>query len=167
MKEIALTRDKVALVDDEDYDLLMRWKWHYYPPYKGASGGVAKRNDGYTSVYMHRVIMNAPKGMEIDHIDFNGLNNQKINLRLCTVAENMMHRQIQRNNTSGYKGVFWRGNINKWQAQIKAYGRQIYLGCFSNVIDAAKKYNEMAVFYFGERAVLNNIEEPACLEGTQ
>jgi hypothetical protein len=90
MKEISLTQGQVALVDDEDYDYLMQWKWHFY---KGTHSHYAvcslpRKNGKRTGFRMHRLIMNTPPDLVVDHIDHNGLNNQKSNLRNCTKCQN-------------------------------------------------------------------------------
>jgi hypothetical protein len=162
MKEIKLTRDQFALVDDEDYDFLMQWKWH--ADFKGKTcyarrtirvgGGKVKR------IYMHRSIINPPDNMEIDHIDNNGLNNQKNNLRICTHQENTF-------NTSGfkrkskYKGVSRKIDHNRnkpWRACLKINGKQVQIGTFKEEKQAAIAYNEAVLKYRGRFGVLNIID---------
>src|SRR5688572_4947824 len=104
MKEIPLTQGKVALVDDEDYEWLNRWKWTFQECKSG--NGYAVRYSRGRREYMHRLVLNAPTGTEIDHVATGDtLNNQRTNLRVCTRAQNLANRNIGKNNTSGYKGV--------------------------------------------------------------
>ena len=159
MKEIQLTQGKVALVDDEDYDFLMQWKWHVIKP---------NRNNYYvrrvvyygkkrTSILMHREIIKCD-GFIIDHISGNGLDNQKCNLRICKTEQNVLNRRKNINNLSGYKGVSWFKTHKKWRAQIQ-YKKIVYhLGVFEKRIDAAKAYNNAAQKYHGEFANLNKID---------
>ena len=93
----------------------------------------------------------------IDHIDGNGLNNQRNNLRKATHQENMMNRQSNKNSSSQFKGVHWYERTNKWQARITFNQKRISLGYFTSEIDAAKTYNKKALELFGEFAKLNFI----------
>lgn len=155
MKEIPLTRGKVALVDDEDYDYLSQWKWYAYPNHGNwyAVRGVRKFPH-YWTIRMHRVVVNAPEDMHVDHIDFDGLNNQKKNLRLCSRYENGRHMRLRKDNTTGYKGVY-PCPYNKFGATIYIDGKQTYLGAFDTPEDAARSYDYFAKMYYKEFAVLN------------
>lgn len=109
MKKIPLTKGQVALVDDEDYEMVSRYKWYtqdinktLYAQRMIVTKGTGKR----VTMFMHRLIMNTPQGMDTDHIDRNGLNNQKSNLRICTRTQNLLNRGMLKSNTSGYKGVY-------------------------------------------------------------
>lgn len=99
---------------------------------------------------MHRIVMNAGKGKVIDHINGNGLDNQKKNLRECTHAENCKNMGQYASNTSGYKGVSWNKCRGMWQAYIKDNGKQRHLGYFPDVIQAAKAYNKASKKYYGK-----------------
>jgi hypothetical protein len=156
MREIKLTQGQVALVDDEDYDYLMQWKWR-----------VRKQgNNFYARTYtpmvdwhrkelaMHRIIMNTPPTLEVDHIDHNGLNNQKSNLRNCTEKQNKQNKKSF-GLTSIYLGVSFNKNAKKFQAMIKIDGKGIYGGSWDDEEDAAKSYDVLARQYFGEFANLN------------
>jgi len=102
VKEIELTRDQVALVDDDDYPTLVKSSWYALSRHNHWYAVTSSSKGGPTTVYMHRVIMDAPKGMQVDHINHNGLDNRRRNLRLCTHAENLRNRRDD-NTTNGNK----------------------------------------------------------------
>ncbi|OQR57428.1 AP2 domain-containing protein [Bacillus sp. CDB3] len=151
MKEIQLTKGNVALVDDEDYEKLMQNSWCYQSP------GYAARRRNKRIELMHRVIMNAKKGEQVDHIDMNRLNNQKENLRIVNNSQNGMNKLVQNNSTSGYKGVSWRKERNKWEAYINKDNKRYKLGYFENKNEAAEAYNKKAIELHGQYATLNKI----------
>jgi len=148
---IPLTKGKVAIVDVEDYEWLSQHKWHAV---KTGDRFYAYRSKNKRSLSMHRVIMGEPKGMVVDHIDGNSLNNRRSNLRICTVAQNLQNRRWT-GGLSRYKGVCFVKRLNKWQAEITFNGRRMHIGCFDNEIDAAKAYDRKAAELFGEFAYLN------------
>lgn len=153
MVEITLTKGKKALVDDEDYDWLNRWRWYYSQGYAVRSVNISGKR--YT-VGMHRLIMHAiNEGMDVDHIDGNRLNNCWTNLRYADARQNAMNRGLYRTNTSGKKGVYWSKSKNKWESAIRCKGKRYHLGVFSDIDDAARAYNEAALKHFGEYARLN------------
>ena len=153
MKKIQLTRGQVALVDDEDFEYLNQWLWTAQP---NGSNYYALR---YKHIWMHRVIMKTPKGMYTDHINHNGLDNRKANLRICSRSQNLRNQKLSKNNTSGYKGVHWKKNQRKWLSKISLNGTQLVLGLFTAKKEAAKVYNEAAKKYYGAFAYQNKIEE--------
>ena len=104
---------------------------------------------------MHRIILNAPKGTMVDHINGNGLDNRKENLRLCTTRENNANQKKNRNNSSGYKGVAKASNCSKWRAYIRVDGVQRHLGNHNTPEEAARAYDAAAKKHFGEYAHLN------------
>lgn len=157
MKEIPLTRGKVALVDDEDYEYLSQFKWFFGGRY--AQRGFNKDDGTRTSKGMHTDIMNTPKGMAVDHINCNKLDNRKENLRICEPRFNNRNRGMCKSNTSGYKGVTWAKSNKKWFAQIWCQNKCYYIGYFNDKHEAAKAYNEKAKELHGEYAYLNEIKE--------
>ena len=148
MKLIETTQGKIAKVSDQDFEQLSQKKWHFNKQ------GVAFRKNG-KSIYMHRFIMQPPKFMEVDHINGDILDNTRENLRICTHADNLRNRRVNKNTRSGFKGV--RPNGSKWQGYIMFNGKFIALGQFDTKEDAAKAYNNVAKIYFGEFARLNEI----------
>lgn len=156
MKTIELTRGKVAIVDDADFEYLNQWNWYAS---KAKKGFYAQHTQGIfpfkKRVYMHRLIMNAPDGFDVDHINGNELDNRRSNLRLCNRSENMGNIKKHSDNTSGYKGVYWRTDKNKWCAVIKINYKTKYLGYFVDVKEAARAYDIAAKNYFGKFANLN------------
>ena len=107
---------------------------------------------------MHRVIMDTELNMIVDHLNGNGLDNRRSNLRNCTHAENMRNRKINKKNRSGFKGVSYYTKDNKWRAMIKFNNLRIHIGFYIDPKDAARAYNEAAVKYHGEFANLNKID---------
>ena len=155
MKKIPLTQGRFALVDDEDYDFLMQWKWHFNCGYAIRTESI----DGKPKKYrMHREIMRPGKGVQVDHIDHDGLNNKRKNLRNATHTQNRRNTPTYKNSTSGYKGVSWYAKLQKWAAQINIKGKRKRIGYFDTKESAARKYNEAAKEEYGEFAYLNRIE---------
>lgn len=152
MKEIKLTQGKVALVDDDDFEYLNQWKWFYHQKY---AERYLSKFSSRKLLLMHRVIINTPDGMETDHINNNGLDNRKYNLRICSKSENQHNSKIRKNNTSGYKGVTWSKSHKKWQAQLSMNRIKKYLGCFNKSVDAAIAYDNAAIKFYGNFACTN------------
>lgn len=158
MKKIPLSRGFFALVDDEDYTFLMQWRWSLNEKRKNLSAYRRCYKGAKRFVSMHRLILGVTDAKTfVDHKDGNGLNNQKNNLRLCTNSENLRNRGMNKNNTSGFKGVVWAKWANKWLSQITHNGKCIKCGYFAEKVDAAHAYNEAAKLYHGEFANLNTI----------
>ena len=149
--EIPLSQGKVALVDKEDYDELSKYKWsalRHRNLYYAGRGHRDPETGKKSVIFMHRQILNTPKGMFTDHISGDGLDNRRSNLRICTHAENNRNVGKPRTNTSGYKGVVW--NRGKWVAQIWAEGKLKNLGRFESKELAYEAYCQASKKYRGE-----------------
>jgi len=156
MKEIPLTQGQVALVDDEDFERLSQFKWsaRKYGNTFYAGRQIRLRKDKQTVSYMHREIMNAPTGIQVDHINGdNRLNNQKENLRFCTNQQNGFNvRHPHKNKKFAVKGVSWHKRDKKFYARIQPNGKLICLGSFNVLGDADSAYRIAEEKYFGEFA---------------
>lgn len=149
-KTIQLTKGKVAIVDDADYEWLSQWKW--CTVWDGKRWYAARRVWKQTkAIYMHRAILNAPNGTNVDHKDGDGLNNTRENIRVCSHSQNLMNRGKTANNKSGFKGVSPYKRYGKYRASIKSQT----IGYFNTAEEAAHAYDEAAKKYFGEFANLN------------
>lgn len=149
MKIIKVKSGQEIMVDDCDYPFLSLIKWGIYKDSKTSYA----TNDSFGR--LHNLIMPVTKPMEVDHIDRNGLNNQKSNLRICTHQQNNWNQEKKRPGTSKYKGVYWFPNRKKWIARMRINGKTTHLGCFLNEEDAAKTYDKFALIHFGEYACTN------------
>jgi len=159
MKEIKLTKGKVALVDDEDFEELNKVKWctvkgkNTYYAVRGVRVAELKKNIGFK---MHRVVLGLTDSkIFVDHIDGNGLNNQKSNLRPSSLSENRRNSKANKTGTSIYKGVCWNTESKKWRSKITFNGKTIFIGYFLNEEECAKAYDKKAKELFGEFAYLN------------
>lgn len=159
MKEILLTQGKIALVDDDDYEELSKYKW-LATEHRGtfyAARGEGPRNNN-KRIYMHRQILGlTDPNIHGDHINHNKLDNQGCNLRIATRSQNQHNKLKQGNTSSKYKGVSWINAFGKWQTKITLHDKSIHIGLFTDEIEAAKAYNTKAVELFGEFAYLNEI----------
>lgn len=157
MREIPLARGRgVALVDDEDFDVLSALKWHRHP------GGYATRSVGPNrhtekrTILMHRQIMAVTDRWQyVDHISGDKLDNRRENLRVCTPLESSWNLRKHRVTSSRFKGVRWEARCKKWQAEIGVNGRSKYLGVFDTEEEAAHVHDEAARLLRGEYARLN------------
>jgi len=160
LKKIPLTQGYYALVDDDMFDYLNQWKWCVLTS-KAKNAFYAKRtikvNRKQKTVLMHKLIMQCVGNNRIDHEDGNGLNNQRYNMRFCTISQNNMNSAKPKNASSIWKGVYWdKANLN-WRAQIKINKKAICLGRFKDEHSAAIVYNHKAIELFGEFAKLNQL----------
>lgn len=140
-----------VLLDDEDFHFALERVWRVQKTLHVVSGTHPH------TVLLHRLLLGAPAGSEVDHINHNPLDNRKENLRLCNHAENMKNRTRQVNNSTGYKGV-WKKNTNgKFGSVIKFRGSNIFLGYHVTPESAALAYNLAAIRLYGSFANLNSI----------
>ena len=152
MLTIKLNRDKVALIDNQDWILVSQYKWFW----NKARRNVYRNKKDKKSSFIHRLIMNPPNDMDVDHANGNPLDNRRSNLRICTRSQNNCNKAKQCNNTSGYKGVYWDKKNNKWRAKVSVNKRDYCMGRYKNIIDAVKAYNNGAKILHGKFARLLN-----------
>lgn len=160
IKEILLSSGKITFVDEEDYQRVIQYNWW---------SQIRKNNVWYAKVRMrlpggerrlvslHRFIMNCHSDDQIDHIDHDGLNNCKDNLRICTASQNRQNERKRNNTSSQFKGVCWDRNRRMWLARIKVDKKLYNLGRFNSEQQAAKVYDLAAIKHFGPFACLNNL----------
>ena len=165
-KLLPLSQNKFAIVDADDYDRLNQYKWclsrtrHTNYAMRRTKGKRVKgRRVKRKTIMMHRFILDAPRHLVVDHINHNGLDNRKRNLRLCTRAENSRNRRPFNIKGSRYKGVSWDKGRKVFIACIYCNRKNYYLGRFKSEIAAAKAYDRKAVELFGEFAFLNFPQE--------
>lgn len=151
--KVTLPNGKITLISKEDLSIINAHSW-----YVSTSGYVVcydpSDTSGDSKLRLHRIIMKAPKGLHVDHIDGNKLNNTRNNLRLVTGQQNSFNRSAGKNNTSGYKGVSWSKVSKKWRAYITVNCKQIHLGLFDSKEDARAAHIEAQIKYHGEYACL-------------
>jgi hypothetical protein len=158
MPIILLTRCQSTIVDVEDFEWLSAFKWcALWNVHTRAFYAVRNQKVGVhpRMVYMHRAILGAKPEELVDHRNRNSLDNQRLNLRICTNSQNHANVRPTIRNKSGFKGVSWAAHTKKWQALIKVDGKTRYLGQYSTPEEAARVYDVAAKQYFGEFALLN------------
>ncbi len=157
--ELPLNRELVALIDDDDAERVMQYKWFTM----GNSSRTMYAVRGFwfadtkirKTVLLHRFIMNAPKGIYVDHINHCTLDCRKSNLRLVTQSQNLCNQVVRSGHTSVYKGVSWASREKKWQSQIKLHGHHYHIGYFKSELEAALAYDKRAHELFGEFCLPN------------
>lgn len=161
MREIKLTNsDQVTIVDSDMFDYLNQWAWRIQ-----VDGYVTRwdsKKDGEKRpklIFLHREVVNTPKGKITDHINRNRLDNRSDNLRVCNHSQNNSNTKKFSTNKSGYRGVSWNNSQEKWLAYISFDYTNYYLGSFDNKHDAASAWNAAARELKGEFASLNDIKE--------
>lgn len=155
MKEILLTKGYVALVDDDDFELISKFNWSAFRPRNVWYAKTCKVINGVKRwPTMHRLLLGL-YGPPIDHINGNGLDNRRANLRLCSLSQNLGNMKLRNDNHSGFKGVSWDSRRSRWVAFIQCDHRAYNLGSFGSSIDAAHAYDTKARELFGEFAKTN------------
>ncbi|MCR4324148.1 MAG: AP2 domain-containing protein [Candidatus Curtissbacteria bacterium] len=166
MKKIELSgkigKGKFVIVDNEDFDYLNQFRWHYDNGYAHRREYFKNKDNKfdktkYKNIYMHNLIIDCPEDKTTDHKNFNGLDNRKENLRIGSWTQNMQNTRSSKN---GFKGVFFANDhkrIKRWRAEINVNKKRICLGYFKTSEQAGEAYNYAAKQYFGEFAYLNQI----------
>lgn len=158
MRTIPLSRGLEAIVDDADHEWLSQWKWtaDLAPNGKFYAHRMVKQDSGRRKVRMHQLLCaRGPNG--VDHKNGDSLDNRRENLRPCSKSQNACNRGVQRNSTSGFKGVSRRKDNGLWAAYIKHCGKRRHLGLHETKVGAAIAYNIAAIQLHGEFAVLNDV----------
>ncbi len=158
---IPLTQDKYTIVDKEDYKLVKEYSWFALKS-RGTFYACRNITNDYgfqLTTSLHNILCTPPEGLQIDHIDGDGLNNRQNNLRIVTYSQNCMNRRKSIGKSSKYKGVSYRKDRSSWISYIRVNSTLIYIGYFHSEVDAAKAYNRVAAIHFGEYAYLNKIDE--------
>ena len=155
VRTISLTKGMVALVDEDDYHVLVLRKWFIAKP--GAWPYAATHRLGTRNGVdlMHRMLTGAQRGQYVDHINGNSLDNRMSNLRVCTNAENLRNMRPRNGGTSKFKGVYWNVRDKRWRAQIMHNYKKLNLGNYESEEEAGRAYDEAALRLFGQFARLN------------
>lgn len=155
-KLIKLTQGKFAIVDDEDYEWLKGFKWHVHNDPRNCYARTSERVNGkVVNTLMHRLILDAKRGDDVDHENHNGLDNRRMKIRIATKSQNNRNRIPNRSGSSKYKGVCFHKKAGKWMAGITINYHNIYLGIYHDETKAAKAYDAAAMKHFGEFAMTN------------
>jgi hypothetical protein len=162
MKTIPLTKGYSAIVDEEDYERVAAHKWCAAVEHRADGServyvqrSARKHGRGQVTEKLHRFIINAPDGLQVDHINGNPLDNRRENMRLCTTSENTRNQRAGMGGISAFKGVCYHKASAKWLAYIKVNAKQKHLGQFADETDAARAYDAAAIKHFGEFARIN------------
>jgi hypothetical protein len=146
MKTIELTRGKVAYCDEEDYEFVSKQKWCYLA---NATGYAVTRFNGKV-ITMHKYLLNPPKGMDVDHLNGNGLDNRRSNIRICTRMQNRWNIEKLPTNTSGFKGVYWRKDRKRYEAFAYKNNKRYSGGYFKDIEDAHQAQIKLSIKLHGE-----------------
>lgn len=152
MKRIKLTQNKIVLIDNEDFELVVQYKWYYN------NNGYAVTSINNKKIYMHRLILNIrDTNILVDHKNRNGIDNRKKNLRIATKSENVINSKLPKNNTSGYKGVSYVPHTSDgykrkkpWAVHITKDKKRYFLGYHSTKENANIAYTNACIKLFGE-----------------
>lgn len=155
MKEIPLTRGMVGLIDDEDYALVSLYKWCVRGKNHLYVGRSVRFSGKVVFIWLHRFLMGPGKELVVDHINGNGLDNRRINLRICSVQQNNFNMRKAKNKTSIYKGVSWNKHGKSWRVSIKHKYKVVFCGYFKSEKVAAIVYDREALKLYGNYAKLN------------
>lgn len=149
MKKLYLKNKKrndiYTLVDDDDYEKFGQYSWNL------GTGNYVVRSAKPRNIFLHREIMNTPKGMFTDHINHNRLDNRKCNLRICTISQNLANSNKGRQGNT-YKGVTWHILHQKWEVKFMSQGKYYFIGYFNTQEEAIEAYNKKAKEILGEFA---------------
>jgi hypothetical protein len=157
---IPVGRNHMALVDESDYARLLVFRWHlnqsgYAVRVQHSPRVRGKRTSA--QFRMHRLVLEAPPDLQVDHINGDRLDNRRSNLRLATAAEQRRNEGVVRGGSSRFKGVTWSKERGLWEAQIKHQRKRMFLGRYRDEVLAARAYDETARSLFGEFARLNGV----------
>jgi hypothetical protein len=156
VRSIPLDKGLFSIIDESDYEKISKYK---YRAARSKGRWYALRDEGKKTIYMHQDILGKKEGFEPDHKNGNGLDNRRSNLRFVTHQQNLQNQKKRGIACSSkYKGVT-RHIGGKYQARIKAGGKQLHLGLFIDEVDAARAYDKAAIEHFGEFANVNFPEE--------
>jgi len=159
---IPLNQGKRAVIDADDLPRIVPYHWFAYHVRQGdrwLAARTERSGDGkhapVRTIWMHRVILDAPTGVDVTHLNGDGLDNRKRNLRTVTVVEKGARGRLRRTNTSGYRGVSRHAQSGKWRAMLQHRGAKLHLGVFATREEAARAYDAKALALYGELAILN------------
>ena len=169
MKKIPLSNGKYAIIDEEDFDKVNKYKWSETKPgHRRTTYARTNIKEGgkYRTERMHRLVLGLRPydGKIVDHINGNGLDNRKSNLRITTPSENAINVKTRRDNTTGYKGVHYRKERGTWQVEIRKDQKTVFQKSTKCIHLAGKIYNDNAKSIHGKYAWLNNVKECGCYE---
>lgn len=152
---LGLRKDKFSVIDMVDYNKVKKYNWYAKHQYGDKYYARTKLPLTGKFIYMHRLIMDIGPNQICDHIDNDGLNNVRENIRICSYADNNRNKSINKNNKSGYKGIYWSPRHEKYRASIGLNKKNKHLGYFKCPLDAANAYDRAAKKYFKQFAKTN------------